>query len=68
MTIVMDPEGIDFDAVTDDAATSRQPGRAGRMAVTILVAAAIAFSPASLFGVAAWCLYRRREWQRICSR
>lgn len=68
MTIVMDPDGIDFDAVTEDAANSRQPKRAGRMVVTILVATAIAFSPASLFGVAAWCLYRHREWQRICSR
>ena len=68
MTIVMDPDDIYFDAVTEDPTTPRQPRRAGRMAVTILVTAAIAFSPASLFGVAAWCLYRRREWQRICSR
>ena len=35
MTIVMDPDGIDFDTVTEDAASPRQPKRAGRMAVTI---------------------------------
>lgn len=69
VTSIDDLDGIDFDAFDTvegtPAANPQRPKRAKRLVVTILVASLLApFGPILTIP---WCIYRKRQWRKICS-
>lgn len=69
VTNIEDLDGIDFDTVDtedDSTATPQRPKRAKRMVVTILVATLLGITLGPI-GTIPWCIYRKRQWRKICS-